>query len=78
MSASIKNLAAASFLIVASAGLIPAQSANPVSIAVLGDSLAAGYGLPEAQGFPSRLQAALKAKGREVKVIDAGVSGDTW
>jgi acyl-CoA thioesterase-1 len=53
-----------------------AQSA-PVRIAVLGDSLAAGYGLKPEQSFPARLEAALKAQGRTVSVLNQGVSGDT-
>jgi acyl-CoA thioesterase-1 len=44
---------------------------------VLGDSLTAGYGLPKNQAFPARLEAALRAAGVDVNVIDAGVSGDT-
>lgn len=44
---------------------------------VLGDSLTAGYGLPAADAFPVRLQAALKKGGIDAKVINAGVSGDT-
>lgn len=51
--------------------------AEPVSLLALGDSLTAGYGLPQGQGFVPRLEAALKAKGRDVRVINAGVSGDT-
>jgi len=50
---------------------------RPVRIAVLGDSLVAGFGLPEAQAFPARLEAALKERGHKVRVINAGVSGDT-
>ena len=50
---------------------------EPVKLAILGDSLAAGYGLAPAQAFPTRLQAALKDKGRNVTVINHGVSGDT-
>ena len=50
---------------------------EPVKLAILGDSLAAGYGLAPAQAFPNRLQAALKDKGRNVTVINHGVSGDT-
>jgi acyl-CoA thioesterase-1 len=49
----------------------------PVRILVLGDSLSAGYGLPAAESFPSRLEAALRARGHEVAVVNAGVSGDT-
>lgn len=44
---------------------------------VLGDSLTAGYGLPAADAFPVKLQAALKKDGIDAKVINAGVSGDT-
>ncbi len=44
---------------------------------MLGDSLAAGYGLAERDGFVPQLQAALRAEGRDVVVINAGVSGDT-
>lgn len=56
----------------------PARAAAaPVRILVLGDSLSAGYGLPAAESFPSRLEAALRARGHEVAVVNAGVSGDT-
>lgn len=55
---------------------MPAQN-EPVKLAILGDSLAAGYGLAPAQAFPARLQAALKAKGHNITVINHGVSGDT-
>jgi acyl-CoA thioesterase-1 len=54
-----------------------ACAAGPVRLLALGDSLTAGYGLPPGQGFVPRLQAALEARGRPVRVIDAGVSGDT-
>ena len=53
-----------------------AQSA-PVKLAILGDSLAAGYGVKPEQAIPARLEAALKAQGRNVAVINHGVSGDT-
>ncbi len=43
----------------------------------LGDSLTAGYGLPQGRGFAPRLEARLRERGRDVHVIDAGVSGDT-
>ncbi len=54
-----------------------AAVADPVRLVVLGDSLTAGYGLPPGAGFPARLEAALRERGRDVTVIDAGVSGDT-
>jgi acyl-CoA thioesterase-1 len=54
----------------------PART-DPIKLAVLGDSLAAGYGLKPEQAFPALLQAALKAEGRNVVVVNDGVSGDT-
>ncbi len=54
-----------------------AAKAAEKRLLVLGDSLTAGYGLPSAQAFPVRLEAALRAKGVAVTVINAGVSGDT-
>jgi acyl-CoA thioesterase-1 len=54
-----------------------AWAEEPVRLLALGDSLTAGYGLPQDQGFVPRLQAALAARGRAVRVINAGVSGDT-
>ncbi|WP_243634447.1 arylesterase [Roseicella frigidaeris] len=53
------------------------RAAAPPRLLVLGDSLAAGYGLPQDQGFVPQLQAALAARGRAVQVLNAGVSGDT-
>jgi acyl-CoA thioesterase I len=51
--------------------------AAPLEIVGFGDSLMAGYELPEGDGFPAVLQSALKAKGFDVHVTNAGVSGDT-
>jgi acyl-CoA thioesterase-1 len=51
--------------------------AAPIQIVALGDSLTAGYGLPDKDGFVPRLQAALDAKGIKAIVANAGVSGDT-
>ena len=52
-------------------------NAKPVRIVVLGDSLTAGYGLAHPDGFQAQMQAALAAKGFEVTLVDAAVSGDT-
>ena len=57
--------------------LASAASARPLKLVAYGDSLMAGLGLPEADAFPAKLQAALKAQGRDVEVVNAGVSGDT-
>jgi acyl-CoA thioesterase-1 len=52
-------------------------AARTIRLVVLGDSLTAGLGLPPGKAFPDRLQAALRAKGWDVQVLNAGVSGDT-
>lgn len=59
-----------------------AKAATPdvrgeIRLLVLGDSLAAGYGLPAPQSFTVKLQEALTQRGHAVRVINAGVSGDT-
>ncbi len=51
--------------------------AAPLRLLVLGDSLAAGFGLPAAEGFQARLLAGLRARGLEVQLVDGAVSGDT-
>lgn len=58
--------------------LLAAGAARAEAVLVaLGDSLTAGYGLPADKAFPVQLEAALKAAGVSVRVINAGVSGDT-
>jgi acyl-CoA thioesterase-1 len=54
-----------------------AGAAKPIKMVVLGDSLSAGLGLAAASAFPARLQKALKDKGIDVEMVNAGVSGDT-
>jgi acyl-CoA thioesterase-1 len=61
----------------ASAQTAAVQATRPVKMVVLGDSLSAGLGLVGSAAFPERLQKALKAKGIEVDMSNAGVSGDT-
>ena len=51
--------------------------AKTLQIVALGDSLTAGLGLPAGQSFVDLLQKALRAKGYDVEVANAGVSGDT-
>ncbi|MFI5000346.1 MAG: arylesterase [Reyranellales bacterium] len=51
--------------------------ASPIKLAILGDSLAAGYGVKPEESFAARLEADLKAQGRNVVVLNHGVSGDT-
>ncbi|QBF30278.1 arylesterase [Thalassococcus sp. S3] len=51
--------------------------AEAVTIAALGDSLTQGYGLTQQDGFVPQLEKWLEERGAEVKLINAGVSGDT-
>ena len=62
-------------LMLISLPLAPA-AATPV-IMILGDSLVAGHGLPQGQAFPDILSNKLTTDGVDVKMINAGVSGDT-
>ena len=55
----------------------PAARPAPQLVLAYGDSLMAGYQLAPGQGFAPQLEQALKARGRNVKVVGAGVSGDT-
>jgi acyl-CoA thioesterase-1 len=57
--------------------VFPAFAQTPIRLLMLGDSITAGYGLPPGQGIVAQLQAALVAAGRPVRILDAGVSGDT-
>lgn len=52
-------------------------AAKPLRIVGFGDSLMAGYNLPPGDGFTDKLQKALRDKGHDVTVVNAGVSGDT-
>ena len=56
---------------------VAAAPVRPLVVLAYGDSLTAGYQLPPGQGFAPQLEKALRAKGRDVTVVGAGVSGDT-
>lgn len=61
------------------AGLLataPARAETQTLLA-FGDSLTAGYGLSKADSFPSVLEERLEEAGHDVRVVNAGVSGDT-
>jgi acyl-CoA thioesterase-1 len=65
-------------ILCASSMLVPASAAaEPVRIVAFGDSLTAGYGLAIQDAFPTKLAAALRTKGYDVAISNAGVSGDT-
>ncbi|MBY2939470.1 arylesterase [Rhizobium leguminosarum] len=72
------KVAALQFTVIAvSLILSTAANARTINLVGFGDSLMAGYQLPPGDGFPEKLQAALKAKGLDVAIANAGVSGDT-
>lgn len=50
---------------------------RPIRLVAFGDSLTAGYGLPEPDSFPEQLKLALEKAGYRIEVSNAGVSGDT-
>lgn len=56
---------------------LPVMAAEPLRILAFGDSLTSGYGLPDADSFPSQLERALIAAGENVKLVNGGVAGDT-
>src|SRR5690606_13488473 len=60
-------------------GLATVSASETKAIVCLGDSLTAGYGLPnpEAQAYPALLQEKIDATNLPWRVINAGISGDT-
>jgi acyl-CoA thioesterase-1 len=68
---------AAALAIMAAPLSAPLAQSRPLHLVALGDSLTAGYGLPQEAAFPVVLEQALKAKGYRVEITNAGVSGDT-
>jgi acyl-CoA thioesterase-1 len=64
------------FFVLLSAGASPG-AARTVNIVAFGDSSTAGYLVPRRDAYPAQLQLALRKKGYNVVVKNAGVSGDT-
>jgi len=58
-------------------GLFSTLRAEPLRVLAFGDSLTAGYLLPADASFPAQLERRLQADGFDVKVVNAGVSGET-
>jgi hypothetical protein len=68
----------------APAAAVPAADTAPPApanarprLVILGDSIAAGYGLRREESFPARLQERIDREGLGFEVVNAGVSGDT-
>jgi acyl-CoA thioesterase-1 len=70
------GFAAAALLTLAPIAGAEAAPAQP-KVAILGDSITAGYGLPSREALPARLSAELARMGDPVRIIPAGLSGDT-
>ena len=70
----LSGLLAAGFLTLLT---ISPLAAEPIRIVGFGDSLMAGYRLDPGQSFPERLEQALRERGHDVVIANAGVSGDT-
>ncbi len=68
---------AAAFVASVTLAFAAPASTRALKLVALGDSLTAGYGVAAGRAFPDELQAALRAKGWDVTVVNAGVSGDT-
>jgi acyl-CoA thioesterase-1 len=56
---------------------MPSARAAQVTVVALGTSNSAGRGVPSSQSYPAQLQALLRAKGYDVRVINMGVNGDS-
>jgi acyl-CoA thioesterase I len=56
---------------------MPTASAGQLTIVALGASNTAGYGVAPAQAYPIQLEAILRARGINARVINAGINGDT-
>lgn len=68
-------------LIMLMAMMMPMISANaasnPIKLLIFGDSLVAGYGLPQGVAFPDQLQQSFDQDSASIRVINGGISGDT-
>lgn len=59
---------------------VTTEAEKPVSqgtVVALGDSLTAGYGVPETDAYPAQLERKLREAGVQWRVVNAGISGET-
>ena len=73
---SLLRTLAALLIVVVGTGVFAAQAA-PLKIVALGDSATAGWLVARTDAYPAELQRQLRAKGYDVVVKNAGISGDT-
>jgi len=70
--------AVARFAFFAAAMVLSVETAQAASIVVaLGASNTYGRGVARSEAYPAQLEALLRAKGRDVRVINAGINGNT-
>jgi lysophospholipase L1-like esterase len=67
--------AVAALVLATSLGVTAAKA--EVHIVALGDSAIRGHGVSANEAYPAQLEAALRAKGHKVTVVNQGVDGDT-
>lgn len=79
MNRNFRNVIRLILLVAFSAGLLAhsAGAAEKKAVVILGDSLAAGFGLDPEESFPSVLQKHIDGAGLPAAIVNAGVSGDT-
>ena len=82
MNNAIIHVVICSCLILAACGQAEPPSAPPEiqftgTIVAMGDSLTEGLGVPEEKTYPALLQKALRDKGYDYRVVNAGISGET-
>jgi acyl-CoA thioesterase I len=64
-------------LVLAGAILSPVTAADAATVVALGASNTYGKGVARNQAYPAQLEAILRAKGPNVRVVNAGINGDT-
>lgn len=69
--------AALAALLLMAAPALAGDPSRPVTVLALGDSLFAGYGLPAGRSVPDLLAERLRREGYDVRMVNAGISGDT-
>ena len=52
-------------------------TAESKKLLILGDSISAGFGLRESENWVQLLETSLKLSGKELKIINSSISGDT-
>ena len=63
--------------VVAASGHVTPATDKPITVVAIGDSLTAGLGVQKSETYTAKLEAALRAEGQPVTVVNSGVSGDT-